>query len=461
MAAWHELSATDPTGAGRSVATRLGAGARLGPRYPDASTRAERVQAFRDAVALAPDRAQIWYFLGDEYFHYRQGLDEDHSETSEAYFQRALRLDPRHGAAATHLGQVYLQRGDLEALDRTNSLLASLDTSALAQTQMRLSGALTAADTAGYGAALADVLASEDLWTLGGAMYAPHEVSMARDTVLVSAAVLAAERILTLPLRASKTGTATSGSTVCTNSSAARREPAKYWIGWRPRSLTTRYFARLRMLDGAYGELPTSVGSEGAAEIAGRLETLSPDEYDARALEDLVGLQLYRLEQGDLSDIPAAIETLRIAEARFPEARAMAWETAATLFETAMLESMGNEEAAREALARMDEVFIQGPRLGRWTMQAMLFMIADLSERLGDPDMALSVLDREAINFNEGDLYEARFARERGRLAVLTGDTERAIREYRYYLTVRYDPEPELEVEVEQVRRALAALTGS
>jgi hypothetical protein len=197
------------------------------------------VQAFRDAVALAPDRAQIWYFLGDEYFHYRQGLDEDHSETSEAYFQRALRLDPRHGAAATHLGQVYLQRGDLEALDRTNSLLASLDTSALAQTQMRLSGALTAADTAGYGAALADVLASEDLWTLGGAMYAPHEVSMARDTVLVSAAVLAAERILTLPLRASKTGTATSGSTVCTNSSAARREPAKYWIGWRPRSLTT------------------------------------------------------------------------------------------------------------------------------------------------------------------------------------------------------------------------------
>lgn len=222
-----------------------------------------------------------------------------------------------------------------------------------------------------------------------------------------------------------------------------------------------QYFARLRMLDGAYGELPTSVGSEGAAEIAGRLETLSPDEYDARALEDLVGLQLYRLEQGDLSDIPAAIETLRIAEARFPEARAMAWETAATLFETAMLESMGNEEAAREALARMDEVFIQGPRLGRWTMQAMLFMIADLSERLGDPDMALSVLDREAINFNEGDLYEARFARERGRLAVLTGDTERAIREYRYYLTVRYDPEPELEVEVEQVRRALAALTGS
>ena len=111
-----------------------------------------------------------------------------------------------------------------------------------------------------------------------------------------------------------------------------------------------------------------------------------------------------------------------------------------------MLESMGDEESALEAFARMDALFVQGPRFqGVMTQQGMLFVIAALAERLGDARMALSVLDREIINFNSGDVFEARFPRERGRLAALTGDTERAMREYRYYLTVRYDPEPEVE----------------
>ena len=441
---------------------RLYLRARLGPRYPDLSTRAERVQAFRDAIALAPDRAQMWYFLGDEYYHYRQGLDDDQSVTSETYFRKALQLDPRHGAAATHLLQVYVQRGDLEAVDQIWDLLASLDTTAQAQAQARLWRTQSAADTTGYGDAFADVLVSEDLWTLGEAMWPAHSMALARDTFLVSRAVVAAERVLRLPL------------TGLENSNGHLWVYRLYQLIGRPQRASEVLDrleatdpdyaggARLRLLDGTFGELPANAGPEGAAEIARRLEALSPDAYDAGTLTDLIGLQLYRFERGDLSSIPAAIETLRIAETRFPEAQSMAWETAATLFETAMLESMGNEESALEALARMDALFVQGPPFqGVMTQQAMLFVIAELAERLGDPRMALSVLDREMINFNSGDVFEARFARERGRLAALTGDTERAMAEYRYYLTVRYDPEPELEAEVEQVRRALAELTGS
>ena len=172
-------------------------------------------------------------------------------------------------------------------------------------------------------------------------------------------------------------------------------------------------------------------------------------------------MQLYRYESGDVSGMQRAIEPLTNARQRFPEARAMAWETAATLFEAVVRESTGDSDGAREALARMDALFVQGPAWeGRWVQQAMLFVIAGLYERLGDPAMALSVLDREWFNFNEGDLFEARFASERGRLAALTGDTERAIREYTYYLTVRYDPEPALQAEVDEVRSALAAITG-
>ena len=86
--------------------------------------------------------------------------------------------------------------------------------------------------------------------------------------------------------------------------------------------------------------------------------------------------------------------------------------------------------------------------------------MASLYERLGDPEDALTTLDREA-SFLEGKPYTGRFLRERGRLAALTGDTRRAIREYRRYLLLRYDPEPGFAGRVEEVRRALGELTGA
>ena len=52
------------------------------------------------------------------------------------------------------------------------------------------------------------------------------------------------------------------------------------------------------------------------------------------------------------------------------------------------------------------------------------------------------------------------YLREQGRLAALTGDTERAIRAYSHYLKLRSDPEPEVLPEVEAVRAELARLVG-
>ena len=70
------------------------------------------------------------------------------------------------------------------------------------------------------------------------------------------------------------------------------------------------------------------------------------------------------------------------------------------------------------------------------------------------------MLERES-NFSNTRLpFGARFARERGRLAALTGDTDRAIREYRFYVYLRANPEPALEAEVAEVRAALAVLEG-
>ncbi len=84
-----------------------------------------------------------------------------------------------------------------------------------------------------------------------------------------------------------------------------------------------------------------------------------------------------------------------------------------------------------------------GVPLGPSVDSGMHFALAELYERLGEPEQALAILEREtvfSVNLPQG----AEYLRERGRLSALLGDTERAIREYRQYLLLRHNPEPEL-----------------
>jgi hypothetical protein len=125
-----------------------------------------------------------------------------------------------------------------------------------------------------------------------------------------------------------------------------------------------------------------------------------------------------------------------------------------------MSEGEGDVEAARGTLSQAEDLFLQGlPYGSRWVESGLLVAMAGLHERLTDPVVALTTFDRSSLQTINP--FTTGLIRERGRLAALTGDTARAIREYRHYLTLRYDPEPELAAEVEEVRRALAELTGS
>ena len=436
--------------------------ARLGPRYPDPTTGEERVRAFLDAAAAIPDRAQVWYFLGDEYFHYRAGLADDWSELSESYFRRAVELDPRHGAALSHLDQVYTQRGDREATRANLAVYGSLNhpDSAVA-IWARAKSAVLADDTTGWGAAVADALGSSDYRSPAWVAGLINSITSTPDTFVVRTAVELTERSLELP---------TTG-----NEDNARHQWAyrMYQLMGRPQqanAVLARYEAangpifasdRIRMLDGAFGTLEPAVAEAAAARIEESLRGRDPSELDPSSVLNLIALNLYRFERGSLDALPASIETLRVGGTGQPPARREAWETAALLFESLMHERLGDLDLAAEALQRMDESYVKGPAFGnRMGQQGMLFTVAGLYERLGDPEKALAVLDREWINFNIGDIYQARFARERGRLAALVGDTERAIREYRYYLTVRFDHEPGVAAEVEEVRRAYEALIG-
>jgi hypothetical protein len=87
-------------------------------------------------------------------------------------------------------------------------------------------------------------------------------------------------------------------------------------------------------------------------------------------------------------------------------------------------------------------------------------VLARLWERQGEPARALQAVRRRGSAFLWSAMYMASFLAEEGRLAALTGDTTGALRAYRHYLALRYDPEPSVEPKVEKVRRALMALEG-
>jgi tetratricopeptide (TPR) repeat protein len=73
--------------------------AHAGPRFPLPASGAEFLEAAEQAVAAAPERAEAWYKLGDEYFHFGALLSLPHplGQAAAAAFRRAEELDSAAG----------------------------------------------------------------------------------------------------------------------------------------------------------------------------------------------------------------------------------------------------------------------------------------------------------------------------------------------------------------------------
>ena len=97
------------------------------PRNPDYAAALKEIKKedysaaiphLKRAASAKPKDADVQNLLG--FTHRKTGrLDE-----AEAYYREALRLDPKHKRAHEYLGELYLQRGDL---DRAEQQLATLD----------------------------------------------------------------------------------------------------------------------------------------------------------------------------------------------------------------------------------------------------------------------------------------------------------------------------------------------
>jgi tetratricopeptide (TPR) repeat protein len=427
--------------------------ARLGPNYPDPATREERIRAYEAAARLAPDRANIWYFLGEETVHLPTSVEA--YEQALRYFERALELDSRNGNVLLHLQLTNVLRRDVAGMIDATERLAALDTTRLTQLMPRFFRAVISEDRVGA-LSLYDSIQSEDSY------YGPPFL---QDSPAMLVGPWQIEPIMR--------GLEQFHAGLIPGSSGAGPYYLLYYayqdlgLPSRADEVMTEYERangtvnhRMRLLDAIYGALPDASGVAAATGIAERLRGLSDADWTPSQRRDLTALELWRIAHADLSGVDDAVRLFRRLQGAAAEARGKTLEAQALLLES-MRQVRQGDPAARGTIEAMDALFLQGlPDLGTEVYDAMVLAIADTYERLGDHDQALLVLERESNFRNFNQPFGARFARERGRLAARTGDTDRAIREYRFYVYMRTNPEPALEAEVADVRAALAVLEG-
>jgi hypothetical protein len=94
-----------------------------------------------------------------------------------------------------------------------------------------------------------------------------------------------------------------------------------------------------------------------------------------------------------------------------------------------------------------------------WSNEAMLAS-ASLKVDLGRPGAALTTVRRRYHWWSQDNAYPVLPAslRLEGSLAAEMGDTAGAIRAYQHYLALRYDPDPQLQPEADEVRAELGRL---
>jgi len=202
-------------------------------------------------------------------------------------------------------------------------------------------------------------------------------------------------------------------------------------------------------------------GGDSAAAAAAAASLVDDPERADGAWFELAGsnscaLALWRLAQDQLDGLDRSVDRLREPDReRNPLWPKTPNQICADAVEAALAQRTGRADA-RERIERLDQTLTTRPYRGlRWEN----LFVAGLLEQESMYVRAAAAARRHSILWGYVAYY-ATILREGGRLAELAGDRERAIEAYSRYLDLRSDPEPSVQAEVDEVRRALARLTA-
>ncbi len=431
-----------------STRDRLHLIAFAGPRYPMPSPESEQLEAWERAVTRAPDRADVWYELGERLFHHGALLGlRDHQERAAAAFRRALELDPAFlparrllvlSSARLHdtvtlahvatravlddsLGdlapalrwRVALARGDEHALRAIRRTLARLD-----DANLRVIGMASLFD----GEGVEDGARAIELRLKRGGEKDPVDVIMAAHALALNEGRPRAALALTENLQTLEPG--------------------------------SRAHLRLRVLDGLYGGGDSTAAAAAAQALGEYADAPAPSSSDARALQlaDMCILEQWRVWHGMTQGATRVIATLRRSLLPRVVVPLSPNQVACGDILDAIVSVFTARTSALRDVVRLDSLMLGGPAVSDAGTYAHI-VVARLYERLGEPRRALEAI-RNRTYMVGWPRYLATARQEEGRLATLLGDREGARDSYRRYLALRFQAETAARDQDANVRNA-------
>jgi TolB-like protein len=429
-------------------------------------TRPEVIQSWRRATIAYPDRADLWYGLGDVYYHEGTlaGLADPFELAGDA-FQRGWALDSASGVDSqshqrapifaeplSHMLEIAQTRGDTASVGRLVRLGLAADSTSAQGWYLRwhraLAGGLAGARSfwadsqrmdpealprihrfsAWTGIAPQDYLLSADLMLRRRALDDPDAVQFERHVLALNGG------------RPQEAAREMAGNLDAPGVSIGLpvRE-ALYWDG----DTSVAAEAVLRMVPSA-----VQVAPRGAAQQS--------------HLQSLCTLATWRLAHGDVRYAEMATRQLQravVAGLALSDSIAVAQYASlcAALLEATRATALRLPNA-RSALEQADTA-VQISYVGQ-SLGANL-VVARAAEAQGNLPFALRAVRRRAGGYGLLPMwYLSTFLREEGRLAAMTGDIAGSVRAYQQYLALRPNPEPAVKLEVDRVRAELARLAG-
>lgn len=425
-----------------------------GPRYPAPSSELEQLAAWQRAVAHAPDRAEVWYELGERYFHYGAvlGLTDSRARSSAA-LRRALALDPAHVPARRLLVLLAARLGDTAALAELATPAALRDSMGGQEPFVRWRVAIARNDLAELQRIRAAI----------PAMSRPNLRAIAMATQFDAVGVEDADRAIRVTRLTRSPRAAEQLDALLAEHSLALNEGRPVLAldvteqlqdaqpGWRAH-------LRLRILDAIYSEGDPDVAEEAAEQLSVRVSrgpAASPTD-EAIRLADACVVAQWRLARGELRGVAQIVTTLRSAGVPRVAVPIGANPLACAGIIDATMSVMTRQPDALQRVEQLDSLMLSGPAVGDASTYAHL-AVARLYQRLGKPDRALAAVRRRPY-MTGWPRYLATSRREEGLLAARVGERERALTSFRQYLALARDPEARVQPLVAAVRVEAARL---
>ena len=414
----------------------------VGQSYPVWPPKAQLRELAERAVGVAPDKAEAWYALGDNLYHFGalQGLDHA-LERSLTAFNRAIALDSSYGHAAQHLPDLYVRTGDGANARRAIEHLLSLDSTSRYGTFGLWFAGVALGDRERHDRAMA---------ALERSISTSVSVDLAQSALVTGIGYEDAEQLLTRLTRAGAT--------------EDERTQARLWLYQLAGARGRPAFAA-RLIDGV-SPLPSSVlfqrmfeGGDSVTAARARRDAgrvLAPDNIMSQCTNAELAAGYDLLVRDDPS---TAIAQARAIEDRLTSVHDVQFDECAlaAMSLRVLLAARGHTADLPAITIRLDSALRAAPASPLLTLMTGNLIAARAFEQLGDQGRALNAARRRPILY--GPLLGwATMLREEGRLAALTGDRDGAIRAYRLFVALRATAEPALQPEVRRVRAELTRL---